>query len=490
MEFNKTRKFLIAIFFVILLSRLYFIYQTPYLENDGYFVQRYVQNIMDTSKPIFYDTLSYNGRESLYSPIYYYILSFFGMLLGIETALKLIPSIFISSLVFIVYGLSKKINNNNNLSLFIALMSGFVPILFVETLINASIYTLVIPLTFYLLYLFIDIDKDKHSSKFVFFSLLLAAIHPSSMLFSLGLITYYLLSLSESSKISNLKNELIIFNVFSTFFIQFIIYKKAFLEYGLGVIWNNVPLQILSSYFDLSLLTLIYQVGALSLMFGLWGLITGIIKKRDKLLLFGGFILSILLLLWLRLIDSRIGLSFLSIALVVASTVALNDFSNYIQKTKISSYGIAFLIIIFLLLTTSLVVPSYYLASQRIDKDVPSAYDILVLDWVNKNSLPDVTILAPLGKGHIITAVAGKRNVMDNNFLFAPDSSQRYEDINNIYSTKSETEVLKLIQKYNIDYIFIPIETELEYGKVGWIDDTNCFEGIFFGTPKVYKVLC
>ena len=115
---------------------------------------------------------------------------------------------------------------------------------------------------------------------------------------------------------------------------------------------------------------------------------------------------------------------------------------------------------------------------------------MLVFDWIKENSLPDVTILAPLGKGHLITSRSGKRNVIDDNFLFAPDTSERYRDVVTIYSTKSETDALKLIQKYNVDYILIPIETELEYGKVKWIDDASCFEGIFFGTPKVYKIIC
>jgi len=479
-----------VIFFVVLFARLYFAYQTPYLENEGYLVQRYVENIVDTGKPLFYDTLSYNGREALYSPIYHYILAFFSLILGLSLTLKLIPSIFISLLVFVVYGLSKKIINNDTLALFIALMSGFIPIIFAGTLINASIYTLIIPLTFYLLYLFIDIDKDKQIGRFVVFSLLLAAVHPSSMLFSLGLITYYLLSVSENFKISKLKEELIVFNVFSTFFIQFVIFKKAFLSYGLSVIWNNVPIQIISSYFELDLIGLIYRVGALSLLFGLWGIIGGIVKKKDKLFLISGFIVSILLLLWLRLIDPRIGLSFLSIALITSSVLTLNDLLSYIQKTKIPSHRMAFIILTFSLFGLSLAVPSFYFASQHISQNIPSDYEMLILDWVNKNSLPDVTILAPLGKGHIITAVAGKRNVIDNNFLFAPDTSQRFEDIDKIYSTKSESEALKLIQKYNVDYVFIPIETELQYGKVRWTDDTSCFEGLFFGTPKVYKVNC
>ncbi len=474
----------------MLATRLYFVFQTPHFENEGYLVKRFVDNILETGNPLVYDQLSYNGREVLYSPLYHYILAFFGLFLGSGLALKLVPSIFISILVFIVYGLSKRLVDNEDLALFIALMSGFIPIVFTETLANASIYTLVIPIMFYLVYLFMDVNNEKKIKKFVFFSFFLSLLHPAALLFSIGLIFYFILASTEGIKIGNLKEELIIFNILSTFFIQFLIYKKAFLEYGLNVIWNNIPFGILGSYFDLDLLSLLYKVGTLVIIFGLVGIIGGIIKKKDKFFLIGGLILSILILLWLRLLSPRIGLMFLSIALVLAAVLALNLFLRYLEKTKIPMYRISFMIIVFGLFILSLVVPTYYYTSRQLNEQVPNDYEILVLNWIKDNSLPDVTVLAPLEFGHVISGVAGKRTVLDSNFLLAPDTSERYEDVKLLYSTKSEVTALELIEKYNIDYIFIPIETELKYGKVKWTDDTNCFKGRFFGTPKVYQVIC
>jgi 4-amino-4-deoxy-L-arabinose transferase-like glycosyltransferase len=488
MRLKKTYK--ILIFLIILVARLYFVFQTPHFENEGYLVKRFVENILETGNPVIYDQLSYNGREVLYSPLYFYVLALFGLILGSTLALKLIPSIFISLLVFIVYGLSKKLVNNDNLAMFIALMSGFIPIVFTETLANASIYTLVIPVMFYLVYLFMEVDSERKVKKFIFFSFFLSLLHPTALLFSIGLIFYFILASTEGIKIGNLKEELIIFNVLSTFFIQFLIYKKAFLAYGLNVIWNNIPIGILGNYFDLDLLGLLYKVGTLVIIFGLIGIIWGIVKRKDKFFLIGGLILSILILLWLRLLSPRIGLMFLSIALVLAAVLALNLLLRYLEKTKIPMYRISFMVIVFGLFVLSLVVPTYYYASKQINEQVPNDYEVLVLNWIKDNALPDVTVLAPLEKGYLISEVARKRNVLDSNFLLAPDTSERYEDIKLLYSTKSEVTALELIRKYNIDYIFIPIETELKYGKVKWTDDTNCFKGIFFGTPKVYQVTC
>ena len=112
------------------------------------------------------------------------------------------------------------------------------------------------------------------------------------------------------------------------------------------------------------------------------------------------------------------------------------------------------------------------------------------MEWIKDNALPDVSVLAPIEKGFLVEEIAGKRTVIDKNFLLAPDTSERYKDIETIYSTKSEVEALEIIKKYNIDYILLPVEIELKYKGVKWLDDKHCFEQAFIGTPKVFKVIC
>ena len=488
---RKTQNILVLIFLLVLFARLYFVFQTPDFDNSGYLVKRYVESIIETGKPITHDTLSYNGRDVLYSPLYYYILALFSMLLGVVFTLKLIPSIFISSLVFVVYLLSKKIISNDSLALFLALMSGFIPVVFSDTLLNASIYTLVVPIMFYLVYLFISLDEDKkYINRFILFTFLLNFLHPSAFLFSIGLLFYFVLSNTEKVKLSNLKEEAMILNLVATFFIQFLIYKKAFLEYGFSVIWNNVPYQILGDYFNFNILGMLYRVGTLIAIFGLIGIILGIVNKKQNLFFISSFSLAIFIPLWLRLIEPKVGLIFLSTSLLIASAFTFNLFLNYLQKTKLPNYRLSFLIIVIFLIVVSLAVPSFVFAQKNVVENVPTPYEKLVLNWIKENALPDVTVVSPLGKGHYVSGIAKKRTVMDDNFLLAPDTSERYKDIKLLYSTKSEVTALEIIKKYNIDYIFIPVETELENGRIVWTDDTGCFKGIFFGTPKVYQVVC
>jgi len=249
-KISKEKFVLFLIFLIVLGSRLYFVFQTPYFNDEGYLNYRLVEHISETGKPLFFDQLSYNGRDLLYSPVFHYSLAFFNLFLPFEFVLKVLPNIFISLLVFVVYGLVNLLVREKNLALFVSLLSGFVPIAFVETLNNVSIYSIVLPLVFYLLYLFITLNEKKNIMKFAFFSFLLTIIHPSAFLFLITLLFFVVLMVSENISISKLKKEILIFSIFLVLFVEFLIYKNAFLIYGFNVVRNNVPVQVLANYFN------------------------------------------------------------------------------------------------------------------------------------------------------------------------------------------------------------------------------------------------
>ncbi len=489
MKINKKKLILFFIFLLVIITRFYFIFQTPYFHNDSYLNKRYVDNILKEGKPIFYDKLSYNGRDVVYSPVFHYVLAFFGGFVPGDLSFKIMPSIFLSLLVFVVYLLANKITNEENLSIFIALASGFIPVVFAGTLNRISVYSLILPISFYLLYVFMNFEERKSVKGFIFLTFLLALIHPSAFLLLIALIFYTVISSTEGLMISKLKKELILFSVFLILFIEFIIYQRAFLEYGMAVIWGNVPYQIFSRYFNFNFLEFIYKIGIFPLFFGLIGIIIAFYKKMENVFLLISVIFSTLLLLWFRLIDAVVGMMFLGVALIIISSIALKAVFVYLSKTKLSKYKSFFYLVVVFLLILTLIIPSFIDASSSL-KEIPSKYEMLLLDWIKENALPDVTVLAPIEKGFLILDVAKKRTVIDNNFLLAPDTTQRFKDVNTIYSTKSEVEALELIKKYNVDYIFLPVEIEIKYGRVKWLYDKACFEQIFIGTPKLFKVVC
>ena len=147
----------LAILFVLVLgSRLYISFQVPHFSDDkSYFHLEQVHNILDTGKPIFNSELSYSGTVNVFSPLFDYILALFAVFLPVVFVLKIIPNIFASSLVFIMFFLVLLIVKNYRTALFTAFVSGFIPIFFSRTVNSVSAYSLVIPLIFLQFYLFI-----------------------------------------------------------------------------------------------------------------------------------------------------------------------------------------------------------------------------------------------------------------------------------------------------------------------------------------------
>jgi 4-amino-4-deoxy-L-arabinose transferase-like glycosyltransferase len=335
---KKIKWILILIFLIILACRLYFVFQTPYFNDEGYLDYRLVQEISETGKPLFYDELSYDGRSLLYSPAYHYILAFFDIFLPLEFVLKVIPNFFISLLVFVVFNLVNVLVRNQNIALFAALLSGFVPILFVEILNNISVYSLVVPLVFYLLYLFIQIKEGKNATKFAILGFLLAILHPSAFLLLIALIFFTILIVSEGMMVDKSKKEIVAFFTFLVLFIEFLIYKKAFLIYGFNIVKGNVPVQVLDNFFTFNFLEIVLKVGILFIVLGLISIIWGWKKKREDVVLISSLILSSLMLLWFKVIELKVGLMFLGVALIIMSSISFKLFLKYLDKTKFYYY--------------------------------------------------------------------------------------------------------------------------------------------------------
>ena len=62
--------------------------------------------------------------------------------------------------------------------------------------------------------------------------------------------------------------------------------------------------------------------------------------------------------------------------------------------------------------------------------------------------------------GVLINSVANKKNLMDSNFFYSPDLKERYYDSNELLFTRDIENATKIINKYNIQYIFIDKDME------------------------------
>lgn len=486
--------YLLLIFFLVLVCRLFYAFQTPYFSNnDDYFTSRQVENIMETGMPIVYDELSYSGRTYTGSPAFYYILALFNFVMPLAMVSKIVINIFASLLVIIVYLTANELTNNKNAALFSAFISGFIPIFFKTTFNSLSIYALVFPLLFFCLYCFLKIQQPGYIYFYLISLFLLTLLSPIVILLLVGFVFYIFLLKIDRMNQSRAELEVILFSIFFVIWFLFIIYKNAFLFHGYSVIWQNVPKEVLKNYFGgITILGAIYQIGSIPLLYATYVVLQHIYKPKYRTAcLFSGFAFSTVLLLWLRLIEPYIGLIFLGIISVLLFAQFYKWSFQYWKHTHFAKLRyILFLSFFFPLILTS-VLPSLSYADQAVINTINDD-EIAVLKWINKNTNKKTTILAPVSEGHLITGIAKRKNIADDNFILAPDAEERLLDVEKIYTALFETEAIGLLSKYDVSYILLTPEAKKRFGilELVYASDSKCFSLVYNKTTKVYESRC
>jgi len=101
--FRSTEFWVIGLFVLVLAIRLFIAFQSPYFNYDAYFSLRQAEHITTTGLPLYNDPLSYGGKTQLFAPLQYYVLAFFSLILPLTLVAKIIPNIFASLLVVLIY---------------------------------------------------------------------------------------------------------------------------------------------------------------------------------------------------------------------------------------------------------------------------------------------------------------------------------------------------------------------------------------------------
>ncbi len=492
---NKLKEnwLLILIFLFVLFFRLIAVFQIEGFTTDAYFNIKHINYISENYKPMSYDELSYGGRDVLISPGFHYILAFFNLFLPLQFVLKFLPELFLAMLVFVVYLISMAITKNKNASLFAALISGFVPLFVERTLNGVSVYSLLLLVMFYMFYCLIKMVEDKkYVSRFVVLSFVLPLIHPTSLVFIFSIIFYIIFLVSEGMEVNNLRKEAFLFSIILILLVEFIIFKRAFLQHGFGLVNYNIPEQIIEDYFrNVTIFSLMAGVGVIPLIFGVVGIYNGVFKTKNRgVLLLTGLILSVLFLLAMKLIDFFIGLMILGIALAVLSSLGISLVYKYISITRFSKYSSYFSYFFIFLVILLSVAPSVNSARNVLEESV-SDNELAVLGLIKNDPLRGV-VLAGIEGGDLINVVTGKGNVMDTNFLLVDDAIDRAKNIRESFTTSSQAIALENFNKYNIKYIYLSDRvreryniSQIEYAKIG-----ECFEELGRGEIEAYKIIC
>ncbi len=478
---------LILIFLVTLTSRLFLAFQTPYISYDSYDSLRQIENINEEGVPLFNDELSYGGRSHLFPPIFYYLVSFFDIF-GSDFAIKVIPNLLFALIVIPIYLISFNITKDHLISLMTSFFSGFIPIFF-SSVNSLSSYSLVAVLTLFVIYSLLNLNKKKHLNLSLILIVVFVFTHSSVFLVLIGLLLYLLMLKVESLETMAKEQEIILFASFLALWFNFIVFKTAFAIHGPLVIWQNIPLQILTTYFfDLNIFQSLYFLGLVPVFFGIYTIYSVMFtSKKKSLILIISLSLSVLILLWAKLLAFKVGLLFLGLFLVILSSHSIKNAYSYIKKTKVPSLANWFLAAVFLLFLVSAIIPSIYVASNSLD-DVPSQSEIDAMLWIKDNTPVNSTVLARVQEGHLITFFAERKNVIDDDFLMVEDAQTRYDQVQDIFSLRLKNEVVRRLTRYNVNYIYFSglfgSEENLYY-----VND-DCFNLVYDKSIKIYELTC
>lgn len=478
----KSQEFWVAIIFLTVLAiRLIIAFQTPFFNYEAYFSLRQVENIKDTGLPLYNDPLSYEGKSQLFAPLNYYVLAFFSLFMPDNIAAKIIPNIFAAFIIILAYFMALKITKSPKISLLTSFMSGFIPILFFD-INRASIDYLSTLLVFSVIYCIFRINEKKYVDYALILIFLLVLTTPLALILIVGLLFYLLLLKLENHHIEMKELEIILFFAFLSFWVNLLIFKNAFLSHGFLIIWQNIPTEIITGFFNkLTLLETFYTISIIPMLLGLYGFYLAFHEERNKeVMLLTGFGISVFLLMWFRLLNLVTSIMLLSITLVIISAFALRKTTTFVEKTKLHKYEKIFLIVFIVIFLITSILPSIYLGIEK-SLDTPRIEDVVVLEWVQQNTPKTATIIGTLREGHLIAYYAKRRNMMDENFLLIQNIDQRLNDLDSLYTTKFQIEAVSIMNNYDAKYILFTEEARVDYSiqNLSYIDN-ECFQQVFY----------
>jgi hypothetical protein len=488
----------LGVIVLILLSislNLYFLLNSNSVENiETFHIKRQIESIQKTGLPLYTDNLSYSGRETVFSPGYYYILSFVNMIIPYNLTFNIIAVLFTSLIILIIYLITKKLTNNIEAAFFTSFLSIFIPIYNLKTINSISPYTIIIPLIFGCLYLFSEIDSTKKNTLlwFVLTLIILSFTTANVFILILSLITYIIILRLENIKLNKTKKEIIIFSVFLVIWSQFLIYKKALLMHGPSIVWQNIPLQLILNYFsDINILKIIYYVGIVPFFCGLYIIYKYTFKtKNEDLYLYISLVSVSSFLLVFRLIEIEIGLIYLGFCFVIFFGMFYKNLLTYINKTKFNKYKnyiIALIIIIFFFTS---ILPSITLLEKKQIEEQVTPQTIEALLWLKENTPEESIILGTISEGTLIAYISNRKNIIDRNFLMVKDINDRINDIKIIYTSSSLIRAIELLDYYNINYIYLDLaKKEYDIEEIRYAN-SECIDLVYDKDIKIYQVLC
>ncbi len=489
----KNKKELIVVLVIFLLCfgfNLFFSLQVPYYSSDeAYFNLQHSEYIKENFNPIVYDTQSYGGNFILNTHVWHYLLGIMSFSLGTLFAYKILPALLAALVVVFGYMIAKQITKSEMAAFFGAFIFAFIPNFINLTINQISLQVLFVPLM--LLFIYSLLNIQKRMGLFLIVSLLIIVLEPMNFLFFLALILFLILMVVNDLPVLKATKESILFYVLLLILFNLILFKNLYFDQGLLAVWQNIPNQLYSDYFQtIDILGVIANIGIIPIILGITGLVFGFFTKNKRnIYLFTSIIASCLILLLLELIPFELGMMLLAVMLSITSIISIDRFIAYIKITKFSRFRFWIVGLIMVITIVSLIIPSVVYARDKVTNGV-SYTEIEALEWLRDNTPEDSVVVASVYEGNLISTIANKINVIDTQFILAED---RYLDISNLYKTESLVKAQRTLEDYGVDYLYFSDKAKELYDVevLRYADEEICFKNIFENEEVViYEVVC
>lgn len=487
---RAARTIVIALIILALAVRIAILLARPELSFNAYGELRQVGAIRESGLPLGHDPLSYGGREYAQSPLYHYLLAAAALIIPVEVALLLIPNLLAVSAIPLAYQIGRRLSRSRRAGLLAALLAATLPALLTTTIHSASPLALFIPLTLAWILALYEIDRRPWLAQLM--GVVAIAAHPASIIVAAGLVCGTILKWLERPEATRSEWEtVLVWGLFAAWF-HLIIYKRALLEHGVAALWANTPASILLGVPTGDLLAMIISsVGLLPLFFGVYAAYHGLHERqRSDLFPLIGLLLIAGVAVLARLFDLASGLLVLATVLAILASYGIERLLNGMQRSKFERYTNVVLATLIVVLVLTSLLPSIAQAMMD-DHDRPSRAEREAYAWVRMVTPQDATVLVPVREGFAIEALARRTTVADEEYLLAPDVTDRLDAIEGIYQAVFLVDALELASRYSVDYIMLTPGVErafnvsrLEYAR------SPCLPIVYEDEIIIYEVRC
>lgn len=404
-------------------------YRTTFIDKENYYTLRISENLINGT--FFNDELSYGGRTTLIQPLLpltlvglsllfgislINLINFFGILLGLITVIlffEILKELKIKDRVFILIILILSpsfiyLFSNINKYTIPFLLSLFALLLFLKYRLKLvsivlwiiPFYNLPIGIFVFLIFFFYIYFKSKGKMKWLLITFLISAA---------SLLIYY------SFLIRTLPE-----------FMHFVI-KDIDVNFAFQTFISDCGGKMGLSFF----VVLSSIIGLISLG-----------KKSFDYFL----VICFIILLFLCSIAFNFILIYLNIILIIFAVYGLVALLNSKWESKLIKNLILIMLIVGILI-------SGISHIELLSKIGPTDSEVKSLEFLSKED--NGVIFSHYSNGNMIAYFTKMKNVMDINFVFAPNLNERYTDSESLLNSRAKEDADKIIKKYNITYIYI-----------------------------------